>query len=294
MAKSTVLKAMRLSEQPTIVVSFFYGLLDVGVFHNVEIIHYISVGLGLLLISIGSFVLNEFSDKDTDASQLDRKPSQITGGVTLLAVLCLVVPGMILGIHGGAPLCTGGTCILALFYSLQKINLKRRAFFDLASLGFSFVVFPYLAPREILASRFQTTHIPSVTLLNLAFLVFFLAACNLIAMIRDVDADADAGIRNTTVRIGLENSLRLGLSLTVVAYILGAILVYQQVHWWYYPVFLFIPILASIYGIGLGARPDRGKVHLYFSSSARVGIVTGNVLAAVLLLVIVTVLVVFN
>jgi 4-hydroxybenzoate polyprenyltransferase len=294
MAKSTVLRAMRLSEQPTIVVSFFYGLLDLGVLHEVDMIHYISVGLGLVLISIGSFVLNEFSDKYIDGFQLGRQPSEISKRATVLAVSCLVVPGVILGILGGAPLCTGGACVLALFYSLHKVNLKRKAFFDLASLGFSFVVFPYLAPREILASRFQALHAPPVALLDLAFLVFFLAACNLIAMIRDVDSDADAGIRNTTVRIGLENSLRLGLSLTVVAYILGAILVYRQVHWWYYPVFLFIPVLASIYGVGLGARPDRGKIHRYFSSSARVGIATGNVLAAVLLLVILTVLIIFS
>src|SRR5215213_16210 len=266
MPKSAVIKAMRLSEQPTIVVSFLYGFLDLGVFPKVGTIQYLSVGLGLVLISIGSFVLNEFSDKATDTLRADRQPSKISRKTTLLTVLSLVIPGMLLGIYGGAPLCASGACAFGILYSLPGIYLKKRVFLDLVALGFSFVVFPYLAPREILASHLQTIHVPPIALLNLAFLILFLSVCNLIAMIRDIDADAQAGIRNTTVRIGLENSLRLGLSLTVVAYIIGAILVYQRAHWWYYPLFLCIPIVVGIYGIGLGARPDRDKVNLYFSS----------------------------
>ena len=293
MAKE-ILKAMRLSEQPTIVVSFFYGILDLSPFYRSRIIDYVSVGAGLVMISVGSFVLNDYSDKKSDTNRTDRQPSEISGGATLLAVLCLVVPGIILGSYGGAPLCAIGACIFGLLYSLPKIQLKRIAVLDLASLGLCFVILPYMAPSEILVGRYQILHIPPVSLLNLAFLVSFLSSCNLIAMIRDIDADFQAGVWNTTVRVGLENSLRLGLSFTVVAYIIGTILVYQQAHWWYYPAYLCTPIVATIYGFGLGACPDRAKISFFFASKARAGIATGNVLAALLFLFILTVVVIFK
>lgn len=179
MTSSTVIKAMRLSEQPTILVSFLCGLLDVGASRQFGTTHYLPVGLALALISIGTFVLNEFSDKATDALRPDRQSSGISGGATFFTVTCLAISGLTLGIYGGAPLCVSGACILGLLYSLPGFYLKRLVSLDLLSLGFCFVVFPYLAPREIHAGRLSL-QVPPVALLNLAFLIFFFAACNLI------------------------------------------------------------------------------------------------------------------
>ncbi len=280
-----LLKAMRLDEQPTIIVSYLYGLLDAGLFHQRVVLSYALVGAGLLLTSVASFVLNEFADQVTDNESLDREASHLTGAATIYLFLLFSVPGLLLGYLGNSPLCAMVVLISGLLYSLPKVYLKAKCGFDLLCLGLCFVIGPYCAPYEILAHRLQKITPTTFHALNILTLLLFLAACNLIAMIRDVDADRRAGIRNTTVRLGLENSLRLGIVLTLAVSALGTLVASELIFPWYIPILLCTPILACIFGFGLGAKADSDRVRRYFLAKARAGIATGNVLAAVLLLV---------
>ncbi|HEV7506511.1 MAG TPA: UbiA family prenyltransferase [Thermoanaerobaculia bacterium] len=273
-----IFKAMRLSEQPTIVVSFLYGILDQGSLYHPPGRCYASTGIGLLLISIAAFILNEYADKGMNAKRLDRIPSEISGRATSIMVSSLSTLGLALGFYGGARICTAGTLLFGLLYSIPNIHLKTKPVLDLVSLGFSFVILPYMAPLEITASHGGLPHNPNISLLNLTFLLLFLSACNLIAMIRDIDADSEAGVHNTTVALGVRRSLLFGRYLAAASFMVGTAVLYRSIAWWYLPMFLCIPVVASIFAFGLGALSDRDKIQCYFASSARAGIMTGNAL----------------
>jgi 4-hydroxybenzoate polyprenyltransferase len=273
---------MRLREQSTIVVSYFYGIYDLVSPKNIGRDHLL-VGGGFLAISMATFILNEFVDKKGDLFRLDRQPSRISALSTLFLVSCFSSVGLLLGFLGGAPACTAGIWLCGLLYSFPGIHLKTIAVLDLFSLGLCFVILPYCGSREIIMRHLGMADVPRVSLLNISFLISFLLSCNFIAMIRDYEADCLAGFNNTTIRLGMRNSLRLGLSSALVAHIIGAVLVYERTSWWYFPVVLFAPIVASIYGFGLGAKSGQA-IHSHFAASARIGIAVGNLLAILLLM----------
>lgn len=281
----SILHAMRLDEQPTILVAFLYGILDAGVFSETARSSYGLVGLGLLLISIAAFVLNEYANKELDSKRTDREPALLSGAVTTWFVLLFSASGLILGFVGKAPRCTAGVLILGLLYSMPPAHLKIRFGLDMVCLGSSFVILPYCAPYEILATGLQGAAPPAFHALNILTLLSFLAACNLIAMIRDIGPDGSAGIRNTTVTLGLERSLRLGILLTLMTGAIGTLVASERVFPWYGPVLVCTPLVACIFGFGLGAKADGHQIQVYFSSKAKVGIATGNVLATLLLLI---------
>ena len=280
-----VKRAMRLDEQPTVLVSYLYGVLDAGFFYQSPLYKHLLVGLGFILMSAAAFLLNEYADKDTDSLQTDRLPSSISKEMTAVLVPLLSIAGLLLSFLGGVYHCALGMCLLGVLYSLPRSRFKARAALDLISLGICFVVLPYVAPLEMRLGITKAIALLPNLALNLLFLLLFLAACNLIAMIRDIGPDCRAGLRTTTVALGLRRSLLLGLATTFLAYPLGIAVIVAQGAWWYLPVLLFVPVVASIFGFGLGARLDPEIIRARFSSSAKAGIVTGNLLLLTLILV---------
>lgn len=275
-------KSMRLGEQPTILVSYLFGVLDTE--QSLTTSKGIGlVGGSLLLISIAAFIANEYSDKDTDLWRSDREPSKVVGRDALYLASFFSTTGLILGLLGGAYLCATATWTLAILYSAPKPRLKSRPIWDIASLALCFVILPYLSPLEIrLRGDFNDAPLPSI--LSLLFLLLFLGACNALAMARDIEADRKARLKNTSVAMGMRRFLLLGLTLTILACATGILMVYSHQGRWYYIMILFCPILSSIFGYGIGLQGNEVHTEKLLSGAVKRGILTGNLLLIYLIL----------
>jgi len=232
------LKVFRLPEQTIGIVPFFFGALDAN-YRNWNVL--LPLGLGVFLISVSFFVINEYVDSfDTDKNN-PRKTGSINflqnRNLILGLYLLLTISGSILFIIHGQffPL------ILCLFfgnfYSAPPLRLKGRFPWDMIAPLIAWGFVPYSMP-------FSLTHLSYESVLSVASLslVMFGIPMQGIHFLADAESDKEAGIQNSCVVLGYRNFLRVIDKFAIAGLIGFTYLIYKHERWWYYPV-----ILASIY-----------------------------------------------
>jgi 4-hydroxybenzoate polyprenyltransferase len=279
-----ILKPMRLGEQPTSLVCFLYGALEAPELLNSLNREYTLIGFGLIMSSIAAFILNEYADRDTDFWHEDRNPADLSRDSATILVSIFATAGISLGLLGGSYFCVPGSFVCGILYSLPCTRLKGKAGWDFVSLALAFIIFPYLTSFEI-RLRTDPGSASAPSMLNLFFLIFFLGACNVIAMARDIDADRDAGLKNTSVRLGRRKFLLLGLLMISAAQVTGLMVSYQHHGLWYSAMLIFCPPVAATLGYGLGSRHGSRRNRKRLAAASQKGVLIGNMLTLYLLAV---------
>lgn len=262
-----VIKAMRLEEQSILIVSYLYGWLDSHTFVKQQINRLVSSGIGLILISIVSFLVNEYIDaKDTDQYREDKNDETPPASTFLAAIILCVFFGLIIAWRQGF-LWQGVVLVMAgIIYSLPPIRTKNRPFWDFFTLALLFVVIPYLLPY------WWQGNFLNFSWLSLGFLLLFALTSNLIAVVRDIEPDQKAKLTTTGTVLGYKRTLILGAIMMIASLIMAGVMLYQRIGWWYYPTFLFALAVLCIVSFCAGSRFKPQRVAHYCRQAIKVGV----------------------
>lgn len=233
-----ILKILRLPEQTVSLVPFLFGALDADL-TNKQILFFL--GLGLLLVSVSFFVINEFVDSfDTDQNNFrkDHGFNFLTNKKLILGLFFLLVisgSAIFLWYQQYFPL------ILILFfgigYSVPPLRFKARFPWDMIAPLVAWGLVPY-------SLAFSLKGLPYENIISVASVSFALFGIPMqgIHYLADAESDKKAGLFNFCTVMGYKNFLRL-IDKIAIGGLLGFIyLIYRHESWWYWPV-----ILASIY-----------------------------------------------
>lgn len=233
-----ILKMLRIPEQPVALVPFLFGAIDAGYFKT-EIL--VPVGLGLLLLSIGSFVINEYIDSfDTDATN-PRKDRRFNFAkhrkITLSIFLFLNLIGGAILIYYGLIIPLAIFLFFATFYSVPPLRFKGRFPWDMIAPLIAWGAVPYSLAFSLNGLPYSA--IISVASLSMASFGIVMQGIHYLA---DAEEDKKAGLQNWCIVLGYHNFVRV-IDKFAIAGLLGLLyLLYRHQSWWYYPI-----ILASIY-----------------------------------------------
>lgn len=210
-------------------------------------------------LSIAAFILNEFTDRDTDAESWNPAHSYMSHasfnmGVVWSLFAFWTVIGLYLSSRLGLLWWAIAGYLIAVFYSLKPVRLKGVYIIDEVAQMLAVIVLPFLAilwrtANHDLALAFIIT---SSLLIWSAFFPYEIA---------DYAADKKAGLKNTHVVLGVRNSLRLGLVVEGIGLLLyGLFAIY---HWalWTVPALPVLVVVAGMYIWWLRMDSDEKVLH---------------------------------
>lgn len=231
-------KILRLPEQTVSLVPFLFGALDAG-FHDLQTLFFLS--LGLLLVSVSFFVINEYVDSfdtDQDNFRKDHDFNFLMNKKLILGLFfVLAISGSLIFIwyHQYFPLIL--ILFFGIFYSVPPIRFKARFPWDMIAPLIAWGVIPY-------SLAFSLAGLPYENIISVASVSFALFGIPMqgIHYLADAETDKKAGLLNFCTVMGYKNFLRL-IDKIAIGGLLGFIyLIYRHESWWYWPV-----ILASVY-----------------------------------------------
>lgn len=231
-------KMLRIPEQSIALVPFLFGVLD-SKFQNTNTI--LTVGFGLLLLSIGSFVINEFVDSfDTDStnSRKERVFDFSKNKKTSLVIFALLnLAGGGIFIYFGLYIPLFVFLFFATFYSAPPVRFKGRFPWDMIAPLIAWGGVPY-------SLGFSLSGLPYESIISVASLtmVCFGIPMQGIHYLADAQDDSRAGLQNWCTVLGYRNFLRVIDKFAIAGLVGFMYLLYRHESWWYYPI-----ILASIY-----------------------------------------------
>lgn len=233
-----ILKILRLPEQAVAIVPFLFGALD-SKFYILNSLSW--VGFGLFLLSIGSFVINEYFDSfDTDSTNL-RKEHTFNFLKNKKIVLSLfglfVLSGSVIFIFYGLFFPLLVFLFFGIFYSVPPLRFKGRFPWDMIAPLIAWGAVPY-------SLTFSLQGLPYASIINVASLSMasFGIVMQGIHYLADAQEDKKAGLQNWCTVLGYKNFVRV-IDKFAIAGLLGILyLLYKHESWWYYPL-----ILASVY-----------------------------------------------
>lgn len=233
-----ILKVLRLPEQTVSLVPFLFGVLDTGL-SNYQTMFF--VGLGLLLLSISFFIINEYVDSfDTDTGNTRKDHTfNFFNNRTIILILygLFTLSGALIFIYYHLYLPLIVLLFFGNFYSIPPLRFKARFPWDMIAPMISWGVIPY-------SLAFSLTGLPLEAMVSVASVSFALFGIPMqgIHYLADAEYDKKAGINNFCTVMGYRNFLRL-IDKIAIGGLLGlTYLVYRHERWWYYPV-----IIACIY-----------------------------------------------
>lgn len=231
-------KILRLPEQTISLVPFLFGAMDS---HFLKLDILVPVGFGLLLLSIGSFVINEYVDSfDTDARN-PRKENHFNFSknrkATVAFFALLNLAGGVIFIYYGLVIPLVVFLFFATFYSVRPFRFKGRFPWDMIAPLIAWGGVPY-------SLTFSLTGLPYASMISVATLSMgsFGIVMQGIHYLADAEEDKAAGLQNWCTVMGYKNFVRV-IDKFAIGGLIGLLyLLYKHESWWYYPV-----ILASIY-----------------------------------------------
>lgn len=232
-----IIKIFRIPEQTIAIVPFLFGALD-SHFYNLTTL--LILGIGLFLLSVSFFVINEYVDSfDTDQSNIRKektfnflKNKKLIFGI--YAILTIVGSAIFIYYKLYLPLLL--ILFFGNFYSVPPLRFKSRFPWDMIA--------PMIAWGVPYSLAYSLQGLPYNAMLNVGSISFALFGIPMqgIHYLADAESDKKAGISNFCTVMGYRNFLRL-IDKIAIGGLLGFVyLVYRNEQWWYYPV-----ILASIY-----------------------------------------------
>lgn len=233
-----IAKILRIPEQTVAVVPFLFGALDSG---YLDVTRLIIVGIGLFLLSISFFVINEYVDSfDTDQTNPRkdagfnfRKHRNIVLGIFVL----LALSGSLIFASYGLFLPLVFFLFFGIFYSVPPLRFKGKFPWDMIAPLIAWGAVPYSLPFSLAGLPYSS--IISVASLSMASFGIVMQGIHYLA---DAEEDKKAGLQNWCTVLGYKNFVRV-IDKFAIAGLLGLLyLLYRHESFWYYPM-----ILASIY-----------------------------------------------
>lgn len=229
---------LRLPQQSIALVPFILGALDAN-YLKLETL--VCVGAGLLCLSIGSFVINEYVDSfDTDATNARKEKlfdfKNYRKSVLTIFIL-LNVLGSLIFIKYGLIIPLIAYLFVSFFYSVPPLRFKAHFPWDMIAPIIAWGAIPY-------SLAYSLNGLPYGSMIHVASLsmAFFGIPMQGIHYLADAEDDKKAGITNWCIVLGYKNFLRVIDKCAILGLLGFVYLVYRRESWWYYPV-----ILASIY-----------------------------------------------
>ncbi len=232
-----ILKIFRLPEQTIAIVPFLFGALD-SHFYNLQTL--LILGIGLILLSVSFFVINEYVDSfDTDRSNIRKENTfNFLANRKLIFGLftILTIAGSAIFIYYKLYLPLLLILFFGNFYSVPPLRFKSRFPWDMIA--------PMIAWGVPYSLAYSLQGLPYASMLNVGAISFALFGIPMqgIHYLADGEADKKAGVSNFCTVMGYRNFLRLIDKIAIGALLGFVYLVYRNEQWWYYPV-----ILAGIY-----------------------------------------------
>jgi len=264
-----LIKAMRLEEQSIVLVSYLYGWLDSHSFVKQQLNRLVYSGVGLVFLSVVSFLVNEYIDaKDTDQFRQDKQPMSTINSTSFVATVAIFgILGIIIAARQGF-FWAGIIMLLAgIAYSWPPLRTKNRSLWDFFTLAFLFVIIPYLIPY-----RLSKASILSINWLGLLFFLLLALASNLLAIVRDIEPDRQANLTTTGTVLGYKKTLILGALALGASLFLAGVMLYQKIGWWYYPTIPFALATLCIVSFCAGSRFETKRIAFYCRKAIKVGV----------------------
>lgn len=214
----------------------------------------IAVTLANILVVAYAFMINDIEDAPDDAREADRAArNPITSGkidikVGYAACAIVAVATLVLYAFGGEGVFAIGalTLILSHLYSWRRVRLKAYPVTDILSHSLM------LSGLLLLAGFFIYSNQPGVVWLIAAGATLVSVYGQLYNQLRDYDMDKAAGLKNTAVLIGTENTRRA----MYLAILLAAICFVVAIVNGAFPLWLAIP-LAIGFAISATMKTDK-------------------------------------
>ena len=186
-------------------------------------------GAMFFLICTASITVNHYFDYETDkkSSQIYRFPVAkgsvsrrfASGFSVAIMLLSIAISYFFFGIH--ALLLVLFAHFMIITYSAPPIRIKERPYIETFWNGLGYGTLPYYLAAVIAG-------LPLSLNVHLLGLVPFLisASGHILLQVRDIEADVGAGIRTTSVVLGLKNMVRASKAMVVIS---GLVIIYLAI-----------------------------------------------------------------
>ncbi len=264
------LKLLRLPQQSIALVPLLFGALDAK-YYNWSVLT--SIAIGVFLISISHFVINEYVDsQDTDQFN-ERNKTDLNHrqhkNIIFAIYIFLTIAGSAIFLYYHLYIALALYLFFGNFYSIKPLRFKANFPWDMIAPAIAWGAVPY-------SIAFTLNHLPYEAMVSVASVSGLLFGFGMQAVhyLADGQADKKAGIKNWCTVLGYKNFLRI-VDKVAIASLMGFVyLVYRHESWWYYPLIFNLAYMLIIIGYARAAiyEPNLDRLHSIARRSFRRGV----------------------